>query len=226
VITVQIAGPTSGITRGFVKTRSSRTGSIVPKIASDGEPKVSDDAAFAELLAQAQAGNDAAMEVLFLELHPRLTRFLHANEQRVADDLAGEVWMAVARGLREFEGDAAGFRAWVFSIARRRIADYRRRGVRRKTDPVETSHFEALAAGDDPESVAMDLMSGQKAADLVIANLPPDHAEVVLLRVLADLDVDQVAEVMGKSANWVRVTQHRALQRLAQRLGPRIDVIR
>lgn len=187
---------------------------------------VSDDGEFPRLLAKAQAGDNAAMQSLFLELHPRLVRFLRANEPRVCDDLAGEVWMAVARGLKEFEGDGSAFRAWIFSIARRRIADHRRTGVRRRTDPVEHSRLEDRAAIDDSEATAMAHLTGQEAAELIVATLPPDQAEVILLRVLADLEVDVVAEIMGRSANWVRVTQHRALQRLTDRLGSRIDVIR
>jgi RNA polymerase sigma-70 factor, ECF subfamily len=61
---------------------------------------------------------------------------------------------------------------------------------------------------------------------LMFELLPRDQAEVVLLRVLGDLDADQVAEIMGRSANWVRVTQHRALRRLADRLGPKVGVTR
>ena len=46
--------------------------------------------------------------------------------------------------------------------------------------------------------------------------LPPDQAEVVLLRVLGELEVEQVADIVGKSKGAVRVAQHRALQRLQQ----------
>ena len=187
---------------------------------------VFEDREFPTLLAAAKAGDDPAMGVLFRALHPRLVRFLRANEPRAADDLSGEVWMAVARGLATFEGDAAGFRAWVFSIARRRIADHRRRGIRRDTHPVDSATMERIAATDDPERAALGRVSGQDAAELVMAMLPEDQAEVILLRVLADLGVDEVAEVLGKSANWVRVTQHRALRKLADRLGPRFDVMR
>ena len=56
--------------------------------------------------------------------------------------------------------------------------------------------------------------------------LSGDQAEVLLLRVLADLDVDQVAAIMQRSPNWVRVTQHRAVRTLAKRLGPKIVVMR
>jgi RNA polymerase sigma-70 factor (ECF subfamily) len=181
---------------------------------------------FAALVVRARAGDGDAVGVLFGELHPRLVRFLRAREPVAADDLAGEVWMAVAAGLGRFVGDAAGFRAWVFSIARRRIADHRRRGLRRNTHPVGNDTFEKAAALDDPERQVVARFSASEAARLVVAALPADQAEVILLRVLADLDVAEVAQVMGRTANWVRVTQHRALRRLASRLGPKLDVMR
>lgn len=185
-----------------------------------------DDGEFPAVLAAARIGDERAMALLFRGLHPKVIRFLRSQESRAAEDLAGEVWMAVARGLRSFEGDAAAFRAWVFTIARRRVADHRRRGMRHDTQPVDVVTFERLPATDDTGRQAVDALSGQDAAALVTATLPPDQAEVVLLRVLADLSVDEVAAIVGQSANWVRVTQHRALKRLADRLGPRIDVIR
>jgi RNA polymerase sigma-70 factor (ECF subfamily) len=181
---------------------------------------------FAALLVRARAGDDDAVAVLFRELHPRLVRFLRAREPVAADDLAGEVWMAVATGLGRFVGDTAAFRAWVFSIARRRMADHRRRGLRRNTFPVGNESFDAIPAGGDPEHETVGQLSASDAAQLVVATLPADQAEVILLRVLADLDVAEVAEVMGRTANWVRVTQHRALRRLANRLGPKLDVMR
>jgi RNA polymerase sigma-70 factor (ECF subfamily) len=134
--------------------------------------------------------------------------------------------MAVATGLSRFEGNGTGFRAWVFSIARRRIADHRRRGVRRNTHPVDDEILGQTPAVDDPEHEVVGQLSAQQAAELVVATLPADQADVILLRVLADLGVDEVAEVMGRTANWVRVTQHRALRRLANRLGPKLGVMR
>ena len=179
-----------------------------------------DDRELTAVLAAARTGDDAAVAVLFRQMHPRLVRFLRAHERAAADDLAAEVWLAVAAGLRAFDGDAAGLRAWVVVIARRRVADHRRRGVRRRTQPVEPATLDGLRASDDPAQRAVERVSGQAAADLVVACLPPDQADVILLRVLGDLDVATVARVLGRSPNWVRVTQHRALRRLAQRLGP------
>lgn len=193
-------------------------------MADDGG--VSGAGEFEAVLAAAQEGQEWAVTVLFRDLQPRLLRFLRAQEPRVADDVAAEVWLAVASGIGGFSGDEPGFRAWVFTIARRRLIDHARRAVRRRTDVSESGVFERLEASDAPEKEAIDNLGAQDAVTLVFELLPHDQAEVVLLRVLGDLDADQVAEIMGRSANWVRVTQHRALRRLADRLGPKAGVTR
>ena len=53
----------------------------------------------------------------------------------------------------------------------------------------------------------------------VIADLPTDQAEAIVLRVVAGLGVDRVAAIMGKRPGTVRVLTHRGLRRLADRLG-------
>ncbi len=174
-----------------------------------------DDLTFGGVMVAAKAGNQRAAELLFVELHPQLVRFLRVNEPRMADDLAGEVWLAVARGLRSFDGDLAGFRAWVFTIARRRVADHRRTAARRVTDPVDQEFFRDRPVADDTAGQVLANLSAQNALDLIARSLPVDQAEVLTLRIVADLDVVHVATVLGHSSNWVRVAQHRALRRLA-----------
>jgi RNA polymerase sigma-70 factor (ECF subfamily) len=178
-------------------------------------PPPLDAGTFAAVLTGAKAGEEWAAQALFIDLQPRLLRFLRSTEPRVADDIAGEVWLAMAKGIGAFEGDLDGFRAWVFSIARRRVADFRRTAVRRRTDPVDYEYFTEFAATTDISEATIAALSGQEAIDLVARLLPPDQAEVLMLRIVADLDVARVAEVMGRPATWVRVTQHRALRRLA-----------
>ena len=185
-----------------------------------------DPSRFDEVIARANAGDAHAVEELFCELQPRLLRFLRSQESRAADDLAAEVWLAVAGGIGRFEGDWSDFRAWIFAIARRRLADHRRTAVRRRTDIVDMEVFENHFADDRTEHEALDKISGQQAAAMITASLSGDQAEVLLLRVLADLDVDQVATIVQRSPNWVRVTQHRAMRNLAKRLGPKIVVMR
>ncbi len=183
-----------------------------------------DDSSFPCVLTGARTGEAWAAEALFTDIQPRLLRFLRSVEPRAADDLAGEVWLALAKGLHGFEGDLVGFRSWVFTIARRRLADHRRTAARRGTNAVDPADS-VLAAADgrldaDLEGVVASNLSAQEAVDLITAHLPPDQAEVLLLRIVAELDVAHVADVMQRSANWVRVTQFRALRKLAKDFPP------
>ena len=178
---------------------------------------------FEQLLDGVRRGDERAAAELFRRVQPRLVRYVRSQEARVAEDLAADVWLAVSAGLDSFEGGEAGFRAWVFTIARRRIVDHRRKGIRRRTNPVGPEEFEDrvdTGSGTDPT----ERNDSQEAVDLITATLPPDQAEVILLRVLADLDAETVAGIMGRTAGWVRVTQHRALKRLATALRRTTDV--
>ena len=174
-----------------------------------------ESASFPDVLGAAKLGEEWAVEQLFVDVQPRLLRFLRGLEPSAADDLAGDVWLAMARGIDGFDGDLAGFRAWVFTIARRRAADHRRSSGRRSATPTESRFFNGLRGANDTATEVIERLSGQDAVDLIVATLPDEHAELLMLRVLAELDVLHVAEVMGRSPNWVRVTQHRALRRLA-----------
>jgi RNA polymerase sigma-70 factor (ECF subfamily) len=183
-----------------------------------------DESRFAAILGGAQRGDELAVAVLFADLQPRLLRFLRAQVPDVADDIASEVWIGIARGVGRFEGDAGDFRAWAFAIARRRVTDHRRRSGHRPIevmDDHEPMDREEVATVDD---AAVANLSAERAVALIRSCLPPDQAEVVLLRVLGDLDAAQVAEAMGRTVSWVRVTQHRALRRLAERVGAQLGV--
>jgi RNA polymerase sigma-70 factor, ECF subfamily len=173
------------------------------------------------VLAAASRREQWAIADLFRAYHPLLLRYLRAQAPPVADDLAGEVWVAVARGLHRFDGDEACFRGWLFTIARRRLIDHHRKVGRRRTDPVPHERLDRPAEhGDatDPASLAVDHIRAQQALELILTDLSADQADAVLLRVVAGLDVSEVAEVMGRSPGAVRVLCHRALRRLAPRL--------
>jgi RNA polymerase sigma-70 factor (ECF subfamily) len=171
---------------------------------------------FEAVIAAAKTGVDWAITALYREFGPGLLRYLRAQAPAEAEDLASEVWMNVAAGLGRFDGDETAFRCWLFTIARRRLVDCRRREQRRRT---MLSSLEPTGASDgvDPEAQAL-IATESEAALARIASLPPDQAEVVLLRVVAGLEVEEVASILGKKAGAVRVLQHRALKRLAARL--------
>jgi RNA polymerase sigma-70 factor, ECF subfamily len=178
----------------------------------------SDDGNFARDLEAAKDGDQAGLSSLFRAFHPRLLRYLRAREPGRADDIAGETWVAVAAQITVFDGGVGPFAAWLFTIARQRLADDRRTRTRRKTDPVpEVPDDSAIRSS---EEVALDRTNAQHAVDFIVRHLTGDQADVVLLRVLGDLSAREVAAVLGRDENWVRVTHHRAIARLKELAEP------
>lgn len=170
---------------------------------------------FPEVLAAAQGGAEWAFAALYREANPRLLRYFASRARDEAQDLAAETWMAVARQIGSFEGAEDDFRRWLFTIAHHRLVGYWRSAGRRRDEPVPDSDLSQLAGTADPSEDVVGSMSAQAAVERIVATLSPEQAEIVLLRVLAGLSVEEVAEVVGKRPGAVRVTQHRALRKLA-----------
>jgi RNA polymerase sigma-70 factor, ECF subfamily len=177
---------------------------------------------FARVLAAAQTGAEWAVVRLYRAIHPSLLRYLAVREPQEAEDIASQVWLEVARSLSKFSGSEDEFRALVFTIARRRLANARRSRTRRRSDVVETRALYAVAAGDDPAADAETRVTTERAIARINELLRPEQAEVVMLRVVAGLSVEHVATIVGKSPAAVRVIQHRALKDLARRLGGKL----
>ena len=132
-----------------------------------------------------------------------------------------ETWIAVARNLPGFTGDEDALRGWVFTIARRRLQDHHRRNGRRRealTDPATIGDADATPGAD--VTALDDGALGDEAARRLVASLPDLQADVVLLRIVGGLGVDEVASIVGKRPGTVRVLQHRALKRLAREIPP------
>jgi RNA polymerase sigma-70 factor (ECF subfamily) len=172
---------------------------------------------FPELLAAAQAGDEQAFAVLWRHLQPAVLRYFRVAAPEAAEDLAADTWVSVIRKLKQFRGDERAFRAWVFTVARHRAIDWRRQAARRPTSSVPVEQLAARPAPDDPVA---QMLEGQstRAALALVAELPPDQADVVALRVLGGLEVAEVAKIVGKRPGAVRVLTHRGLRRLARRL--------
>jgi RNA polymerase sigma-70 factor (ECF subfamily) len=173
---------------------------------------------FPAVLRAAARGDEDAFGRLWQDLQPRLLRYFMVVSPTAAEDLASETWIGVVRGLGRFRGEEVEFRAWVFTIARHTLLDGHRRASRRVTENPMPAGLAEQAAPDDPAAAALEGLS-TRAALAVVATLPPDQAEAIVLRVVAGLDVDRVAGIMGKRPGTVRVLTHRGLRRLAERLG-------
>jgi RNA polymerase sigma-70 factor (ECF subfamily) len=170
-------------------------------------------AAFGVTLAAAQWGEEAAFARLFHDVQPALLRYLAVMAPEAAEDVAAETWLQVVVGLAGFRGSEEAFRGWLFTIARHRAVDAGRSRARRRTVSLSASHAESEVAPDTAD-VALERISTQAVMALISA-LPPDQAEIIMLRVVAGLNTRAVGLLVGKSPGAVRVAAHRGLRRLA-----------
>ncbi len=174
-------------------------------------------------LVGARAGDELAFVTLYRQLHPMILRYTAALVGGDAEDVSAEAWLQVARDIRRFEGDFDGFRGWVATIARHRAVDHLRARARR---PVVLDDLVGVAdrpGCDDTAADALERLQTTRAVALV-ASLPREQAEAVLLRAVVGLDVGAAAQVLGKRPVAVRVAAHRGLKRLAAQLETRGDL--
>jgi RNA polymerase sigma factor (sigma-70 family) len=171
---------------------------------------------FDDVLTAAQAGAGWAFEVLYRDLSPVVTGYLRLHGAAEPDDLASETFLGVFTGLAGFRGDEEALRSWVFTIAHRRLIDDWRKRSRRPQLTDDDADL-ALLSGGDAEDDAL-IRVGTEDVHRMCAGLPDDQRSVLLLRVLADLTVEQVAGVMGRSVGSVKALQRRGLRTLRDRL--------
>jgi len=176
---------------------------------------------FPTVLERTRDGDASAFAVLWHEYQPSLLRYLRVTASDAAEDVASETWAAVATSIARFDGDETAFRAWLFTVARRRAIDHFRREARRPSipvDPVALGCAPIAASGVDPGDTAVSRIETEAALEL-IAELPPGQRDAVMLRAIAGLDVAHAAAIMGKRPGTVRVLAHRGLRTLARQLS-------
>ena len=169
-----------------------------------------------EVLQAARAGDTAAFGTLYRETQPRLLRYATSLVGQDAEDVTAEAWLQIARDLPRFSGDVMGFRGWTATIVRNRAFDHLRAVQRRPTTPLEDFLLDRAAEPDTAVTATDNLNTA--VALRMIASLPSDQAEAVLLRVVIGLDATTAGEILGKRAGAVRVAAHRGLKNLAKML--------
>ncbi len=171
------------------------------------------------VLAAAQAGDERAWTHLFGELAGPVTGYLRLRGAAEPEDLTSEVFLRVARGIHGFAGSDAQFRSWVFTIAHHLVLDERRALARRPQVEAGSSVDGASGAPATPgaDETAIDRLELERVATM-LQDLTPDQRDVVLLRVLGELSLQQVADILGKETNAVKQLQHRAVAALRRRV--------
>ena len=179
------------------------------------------DAELPAVLERARRGDEDAFRVLYRAVQPGLCRYLRVLVGQDAEDVASEAWLQIARDLASFRGDLDGFRGWTATIGRHRALDHLHRQRRRPVAEAPAEWFPERAAPDDTATAAIEATTTDEAVAL-IATLPRDQAEAVMLRAVIGLDAKAAAEVLGKRPGAVRTAAYRGLRTLADRLGGQV----
>jgi RNA polymerase sigma factor (sigma-70 family) len=175
---------------------------------------------FEAVLAGAQRGEPWALERIYEALSPVVAGYARLQGSQEPDDLTSEVFVGVLRNVGSFQGNESQFRSWVFTIAHRRLTDERRRAASRPRSVALADGIEPEAPDDVEQQVAA--VVSVEELEALCNRLAPDQRDVMLLRLLGQLSVDEVAAALDKTPGAVRSLQHRgflAIGRLVDQEG-------
>lgn len=169
---------------------------------------------FATRLEAAKSGREWAWADLYRDLAGPVTGYLASRGATEPEDLASETFLQVARNIQTFEGDETSFRSWVFVIAHRRLLDSRRALQRR---PETTTLIESTteSTGGDVEDEALDLLISDEMKK-AFEHLTDIQGDVLALRILGRLTLEETAQTLGKRVGAVKAAQRRGLIALQQ----------
>ncbi len=180
------------------------------------------------LVPAAVAGDEEARERLLAEIQPLVQRYCRGRLGRSegvigsADDVAQDVCLAVISALPNYEIKGLSFRAFVYGIAAHKVTDAFRAIGRNRSDPVaDLPDTPILSEGPEQRLLAAEL--AERRGHL-LHKLTPRQREVLVLRIAVGLSAEETAQVVGSTPGAVRVTQHRALNRLRGVIGDPLEV--
>lgn len=165
---------------------------------------------FPEILDAARSGAEWAWAGIYRDVAPSVVGYVRARGAPDPEDVAGEVFLQVVRDLASFTGDEQAFRSWIFAVAHHRLLDDVRRRARRPL-VVQTDVPDTGTEFDDTETRALRNLATERVVQ-VLGDLSDDQRDVLLLRILGQLTIDEVAGVLGKRSGAVKALQRRGLR--------------
>jgi RNA polymerase sigma-70 factor (ECF subfamily) len=167
------------------------------------------------VLQAAQLGAGWAFERIYSQLSPVVHGYLRAQGADDPEGAVNDVFLRAFRRMDSFEGAPSAFRSWLFTIAHHLLVDQRRFASRR---PRQIS-FDSLpegVGGDSEDEAIRRLTLSRLAAQLSL--LTVEQRDVLLLRFVADLSLEEIASAQGRSVGSVKALQHRAIETVRRRL--------
>lgn len=173
------------------------------------------------LIDDARRGDSLAVAELYKRHAPLVLGYMRANGNRDAEDAAADVFLSMIRGLSSFDGDGAAFRRWIMTIAHHRMIDGRRQATRRS---VECTYVEHVVELDLARSASnAQAMTVDDRLVSALRTITAEQREVIGLRFIADLSLQDVAAITGRSETAIKALQRRGLASLRRALAVAVD---
>lgn len=176
------------------------------------QPALSDS----ELIVRAKAGDDMAFAQIYERYSKAIYRYIYfrVGEADLAEDLQAEVFLRMFEGLERYEDRGWPISAWLYRIAHDRTVDTIRRQRKRPQVPLE-----AWGGACDGPELEIDARLDYEEINRHMRDLTDDQRQVIYMRFMADMSIQEVAHLLGRTEGAVKALQHRGLQSLARRLS-------
>lgn len=173
---------------------------------------------FESVLDAAKLGADWAWAVLYGEIAGPVMGFFRSRGLADPEEAAGDVFFELARGLADFEGTEESFRTFVFAIAYRRLLVENRFSTRRSRTLLADRVLDRLQADVD----VIGVVSAPEIPREVVrafSMLTPEQRDVLSLRIVAGLSVEQVGEVLNRGVKKVKSLQRHGMARVRAQIS-------
>jgi RNA polymerase sigma-70 factor (ECF subfamily) len=166
-----------------------------------------------DLIRRAQQSDPQALSAIYERYAPDIYRYIYYRVQDVelARDLQSDVFLRMLEGIERYEDRGWSISAWLYRIAHDRTIDTLRRRERVQLIPLD-----AWVETGDGQDDNLDLSALRAALRRAISQLNPSQAQVLRLRYVYDLSIEETARQMGRSQGSIKSLQHRAQQNLAR----------
>jgi RNA polymerase sigma-70 factor (ECF subfamily) len=166
-----------------------------------------------DLVIRARTGDQAAFTQIYERYAPGIYRYIYCRvgEVELAEDLRSEVFLRLFEGLDRYEDRGWPLSAWLYRIAHDRTIDTVRRRRSRQIVPLE----DWSATSDGPENDVAARLESEEIAQM-IEKLTDEQRQVIKLRFMSELSIQEVAQRTGRSEGAVKALQYRGIQSLAR----------
>lgn len=166
-----------------------------------------------KLIHAAQQGDQQAFAELYRAYVDKIYRyiFFRVGNAETADDLTSEVFLRVVESLPGYQDRNVPFLAWLYRVAHARVVDHYRR--EHPTEQIEEIEDRELSTEDDLDGELMTTYH-QETIRTALRTLTDEQQQVIILRFVENYNLQQTAQVLGKTISAIKVMQHRAIKAL------------